>query len=348
VIKTIAVGVVTSLVAASAALGQSVLERSPNIQGVWGAERGEAVFVLAHRFEIMNGGDELFSVPTLTLAAGLPLGLTLGVDYTSFSEVVPDELTGNEAQYWLKRGFALPAGARAAILGVYKTAAESAEGAVDLRLVTRILDLYTEGRAHSRLFGRDDFGLSGTIGAGVHINRYLAITGDVGRVLTEDSIPGAWSAAVAVAIPGSPHTLSFHIANSGATTLQGVSREKTVGSKDTRRGFTFTVPLGNGSRWARIFRPAAVPPVSSSADVIRVTMQGSAFAPRETRVRVGQQVEWVNLDPVTHTVTADDLSWDSGRMEEGAIFTRTFTEPGRYSYFCQPHAGMVGVVVVEP
>jgi plastocyanin len=348
VIKSIAVGVVTSLVAASAASGQSVLERSPNVQGVWGVERGEAVFVLAHRFEVMNGGDELFSVPTLTLAAGLPLGLTLGVDYTSFSEVIPDKLTGNEAQYWLKRGFALPAGSRAAVLGGYNTAAESAEGAVDLRLATRLVDLYAEGRAHSRLYGRDDGGLSGAVGAGVHINRYLAITADVGRVLTEDSIPSAWSAAVAVAIPGSPHTLSFHIANSGATTLQGASREKTIGSKDTRRGFTFTVPLGNGSRWARIFRPAPVPPVSTAGDVVRVAMQGSAFAPRETHVRVGQLVEWVNMDPVAHTVTADDGSWDSGRMEEGAVFTRTFAEPGRYSYFCQPHAGMVGVVVVEP
>lgn len=311
-------------------------------------ERGEAVFLLAHRFEVLNGGDELFSVPTLTLAAGLPLGLTLGVDFTSFSEVVPEKITGNEAQYWLKKGFSLPAGAQGSVLGGYNSAAESAEGALDLRFGVSRFDLFAEGRAHSSLFGTGDFGASGTFGAALHLNRNLAITGDLGRVLTEDSVPAAWSAAIAVAIPGSPHTLSFQLSNSGATTLQGASREKTVGSKDIRHGFAFTVPLGNGSRWARIFRPTPVPPPTAGASAVRVSMQGSAFEPRETRVRVGQLVEWVNLDPVAHTVTADDRSWDSGRLEEGGVFSRAFALPGRYSYFCQPHPGMVGVVVVEP
>lgn len=347
-IRRIAWGVIASLLGGSTASAQSVLERSPNIQGVWGAERGEAVFVLAHRFEVLNGGDELFSVPTLTLAAGLPLRLTLGVDFTSFSEAIPDKVTGNEVQYWLKRGFVLPAGAQAALLGGYNTAAGSAEGALDLRWASSRLDLYAEGRGHSSLFGTGDAAASGAVGAALRINRYLALTGDVGRVLTEDSVPAAWSAAVAFAVPGSPHTMSFQLANSGATTLQGASREKTIGSKDVRHGFAFTVPLGNGARWARILRPAAVQPAPPAANSVRVSMPGSAFSPRETTVRAGQQVEWVNLDLVAHTVTAHDGSWDSGGMEEGAVFVRVFDQPGRYSYFCQPHPGMAGVVVVEP
>ena len=37
-----------------------------------------------------------------------PLGLTAGIDFTSYSEVVPDNVTGNERQLWLKRPFDLP------------------------------------------------------------------------------------------------------------------------------------------------------------------------------------------------------------------------------------------------
>jgi len=53
------------------------------------------------------------------------------------------------------------------------------------------------------------------------------------------------------------------------------------------------------------------------------------------------------MDPDAHTVTADDRSWDSGMLRDGQRYTRTFTTPGRYPYFCLPHPYMRGTVVVE-
>ncbi|MEX2582939.1 MAG: plastocyanin/azurin family copper-binding protein [Gemmatimonadota bacterium] len=326
---------------------QSVVERSPNVQGVWGLESGNLAFILAHRFEVLSGGDELFSVPTLTLAAGVPLGLTAGVDYTSFSEAIRGEITGNEAQFWLKRPLLL-GGMETAGLVAYNTAAGSFDAAADVRLPTARVDVFAEARAHSSLFGSGEFGASGTLGGAFRLNRYIAVTGDYGRVLTEDTVPGTWSAALALELPASPHTLSLQVANGGATTLHGVARRKTVGQTDVRYGFAFTVDLGNRTRWERLFRPAppvAAAPVSGGETVVLVE---STFDSAELTIQAGVAVEWVNLDPVAHSVAAEDGSWASGRLEAGERFRRVFTDPGRYEYRCGPHPGMRGTIVVLP
>jgi len=70
-----------------------------------------------------------------------------------------------------------------------------------------------------------------------------------------------------------------------------------------------------------------------------------------TRVAVGTTVEWRNDGRNKHTVTADDGSFDSGNMEPGAEFSRTFDKPGVYRYYCVYHGspggiGMAGMVVV--
>jgi plastocyanin len=58
-------------------------------------------------------------------------------------------------------------------------------------------------------------------------------------------------------------------------------------------------------------------------------------------------VEWKNDDPLAHTVTADDGSWDSGLIQPGATWRRTFDRPGTYPFHCTPHPFMKGVVVVR-
>lgn len=278
------IAVAAALVATAPLSAQSVLERSPNLQGTWGAGRSEAVFVLAHRFEFLSGGDELFSVPTLTLAYGLPLGITLGLDYTSFSEVVPENATGNETQYWLKRPLPLGAMGEAALQVAYNSAASSVDGALNLRVVTRRVQLFGEGRVFSDLYGTGDAAGGGGVGAALRLTEFLSVTGDLGKVLTEEGIPAAWSGAVALAIPASPHTLSLQVTNTGATTLQGASRKKTLGSSSVRYGFTFTVPFGGRGRWGRIFDPLrGEPPAEISVADARIRMRHVAPVPDQVR-----------------------------------------------------------------
>lgn len=92
--------------------------------------------------------------------------------------------------------------------------------------------------------------------------------------------------------------------------------------------------------------------------------QALKFAPAEITIAKGETVTWTNVSDVPHTVTADPAkandashvrlpdgaeTFDSGMIDPGGTFSRTFDVPGRYTYFCIPHeaAGMVGEIVVE-
>ena len=83
-----------------------------------------------------------------------------------------------------------------------------------------------------------------------------------------------------------------------------------------------------------------------------VSVIDNEFVPKELYIKAGQTVTWVNNGQTIHTVTADDNSFDSGNFATGAEYTHTFTQPGRYAYFCKLHGasggvGMAGVIVVD-
>jgi len=50
---------------------------------------------------------------------------------------------------------------------------------------------------------------------------------------------------------------------------------------------------------------------------------------------------------MTHTVTGDDNSFDSGNISAGSRFSRTFSVVGTYKYHCTIHPSMTGTVVVK-
>jgi plastocyanin len=76
-------------------------------------------------------------------------------------------------------------------------------------------------------------------------------------------------------------------------------------------------------------------------------IEGFAFAPPALTVQAGREITWENHDPAEHTVTAEDGSFDSGTMAQGATFTATLDDPGEYRYICALHPGMTGKVVVK-
>lgn len=63
-------------------------------------------------------------------------------------------------------------------------------------------------------------------------------------------------------------------------------------------------------------------------------------------IPVGTTVTWTNQDPIIHTVTAVDESFDSGFMREGETWSYTFEEPGEFEYLCTPHPWMRAKVIV--
>ena len=78
-----------------------------------------------------------------------------------------------------------------------------------------------------------------------------------------------------------------------------------------------------------------------------VAIAGFAFDPATVTIQVGDVVTWTNQDSVAHTATADDGSFDTGQLANGAFETVTFDTAGTFAYVCSIHAQMTGTIVVE-
>jgi plastocyanin len=345
--------------------GQSTLERSPNVEGLWAGRAGVLHFNFHHRFQITDPPlSKVLNSPTFLLAAGLPWNVTAGSRYTTNSQLVSGDV--NEWELFA-RWVPLRQERRAPLdVGIQLSHNGTAGGVDGELLVGRTagpLRLMLGGRAFSAFRGGDAAGAVVAAGA-LRLHRFVALAADVAEVLGEDGGETAWSGGLQLAIPYSPHYLSLHVTNVNAVTLQGA----TVGTVDRRWGFEFTVPL-TLSRYAgdRSAQPAAGAPVVPGETPVGATVDMDNrmnFLPDTVRIAVGESVVWRNGSDIVHTVTADPARaelpgsvrlppnarpFDSGDMRPGEEFTHVFLEPGEYRYFCVPHerAGMVGVVIVD-
>jgi|SRR5215210_673508 len=88
-------------------------------------------------------------------------------------------------------------------------------------------------------------------------------------------------------------------------------------------------------------------PALSAQDDMTVSIQDFSFSPSQITVAPGTTVTWVNKGPSPHTTTADDGSWDSGKLQQGEDFSFTFDKPGTYTYHCSIHPDMTASVKVS-
>ncbi len=157
----------------------------------------------------------------------------------------------------------------------------------------------------------------------------------------------AWSAALQIAIPLTPHTLSLQVANTATSTIQGSSR----GSDVRRYGFEFTVPITLARYFGKRPASAAAPNVPSEAGpsgrAVNSRMRNMQFEPRTLHLAAGTTVSWRNDDQVVHTVKAGDQSWESPPIEGGGAYRHTFAQPGTYEITCGPHPFMKQIVEVK-
>jgi plastocyanin len=341
---------------------QSLLDRPPNLSGNWVGNRGTLYFNFLHRFSASDAPvRKVSNVPTFTVSAGLGMRSMVGFHYATNSALAP--AYPNEWEFWARHQlFSQDNGGPVDLGGqvAYNLAAEGVDGEVSLARRFGGVRIVTAARVLSDAVeaGETRFALAG--GGTLRLNRYFALAGDVATLMNrEEGEEMAWSAGLHLAIPHTPHTLSLHAANTNAYTLQGLSR----GEDFVRYGFEFTIPL----TLARWFGPGAsgaphggaipAPPPGAPADatpsnvatgpVTRAGMRGMAFTPARIEIDKGGTVEWTNNDPLAHTVTAADGSFDSGMIQPGARWSRTFTESGTYDFNCTPHPFMKGVVIVR-
>jgi plastocyanin len=343
-------------------VAQTTLTRTPNIEGFWAPRTGVVQFNFNHRFHVTGPPlRKVLNTPTLVLATGLPGGAVVGTRYATNSLLVsarPNEweLFARWAPWREERG-------RPADVGV-QVAHNGPAGGVDGELLAGRTVGPVRAVAGARAFssfrgGGGEVAVVG--GVVVLLGRYVALAADaanlVGGAGTGEGTV-AWSGGLQVEIPYTPHSLSLHVSNANATTLQSA----TVGTPDWRWGFEFTVPLtlrrylGDGGP------PPRAPAVREGVTVEMDNLM--RFLPDTVRVQVGERVRWRNTSDIIHTVTADptraELSgsvrlpegapgFDSGDLRPGEEFVHVFQHAGEYVYFCVPHerAGMIGVVRVE-
>ena len=403
---------------------QSLLERPPNLSGNWVGNQGTVYFNFVHRFTATDAPQrKVNNFPTFLVAAGLPYRLLVGFNYATNSNLAPSY--PNEWEFFARHhllrqddGSPLDLAGQVA----YNIAAEGVDGEVSVARRLGAARLIGAARvlANPYVAGETRFALAG--GATLRLTRYLALAGDVARIMNEaqpvDPIAerldrAAWSAGLHLAIPYTPHTLSLQATNTNVGTLQGMSRGGDLG----RYGFEFTIPL-TLSRWfgrqaapapavveaprvdtvyvvrrdtvflaaaaqparadtaapvaarAAVPRPDSAPaaaarPAPAAATptparpaqqragpaqrpaVVTVVMRNTTFSPSRIQIRTGTTVVWRNDDQLIHTVTADNKSFDSGLIQPGRTYRRTFDRPGEYPYYCMPHPFMKGVVVVR-
>jgi plastocyanin len=92
---------------------------------------------------------------------------------------------------------------------------------------------------------------------------------------------------------------------------------------------------------------------TASAGEIAITALDDAFDPETVRIPVGIAVTWTNRGKSPHSITADDGTFDSGRLDPGERFSFMFDEERTYLYHCIYHGavggrGMAGVLAVGP
>ncbi len=78
----------------------------------------------------------------------------------------------------------------------------------------------------------------------------------------------------------------------------------------------------------------------------QATITDSEYKPNDITINVNEVVTWISDSDLEHTVTADDGSFDSGKMARGEAFANVFSRPGTYTYHCVVY-GFTGKITVE-
>jgi plastocyanin len=78
-----------------------------------------------------------------------------------------------------------------------------------------------------------------------------------------------------------------------------------------------------------------------------VAIKGMKFVPAEISVAAGDTVTFTNEDSAPHTATANDGSFDTGRLSKGQSATVTISAAGDFAYICKVHPSMKGKVAAK-
>ncbi len=88
-------------------------------------------------------------------------------------------------------------------------------------------------------------------------------------------------------------------------------------------------------------------PLSALAADHAVAIKDFKFEPATIDVAAGDTITFTNEDTAPHTATANDGSFDTGRLNKGDSATVTIGSAGTFDYICEFHPMMKGSVVAK-
>lgn len=311
----------TTVVAPAGA--QSLLERTPNIAGGWTGVPGTLQFNFIHRFTRGSPPTrKVVSSPTFLLAAGLPWHSLVGYNYSTNSDLAPRypnewEFFGRVAPF-SQEGFL---GADVGIQGGYNLAARSVDGELSAARWFGPVRVLGAARVFSDAFGLGQSKGAYAAGAVLKLGRFVALAGDYASVISRPAgYDNAWSAALQLAIPYTPHTFSLQATNTNTATLQGSSASR---GGQRRYGFEFTIPFTLSRyiphRQARPRADVTLAPVDSDAMAVDTAASAAAQQQMTARdsVRVDSTPARANVDSVARVAP------DTGRRVADSAKTRS-------------------------
>src|SRR5260370_2429825 len=279
---------------------QSLLYRSANLGGTWVVDPGVVQFNFVHRFYIVPGpGHVVVNDPTFTLATGIGSKVALGGQFATHSFLIKTGAgseSSSETQVLARwRAWGGPEGSEGlhvSLTPAYNLLAKSADGELGADWTSGPVTLEGAARVAAKPLGQSGARAAFGGGAVVRVNRYVAFSTDVGSFVSP-TVRAAWSAALHLLIPGSPHPFSLHLSNAATTTIQGNS----IGQSQRLYGFEFTIPL-HLKRFAPWFhgspKPAALGPAAAVAAEVR--MAADAFQTPSVTISAGDAGPRANHD----------------------------------------------------
>jgi plastocyanin len=77
-----------------------------------------------------------------------------------------------------------------------------------------------------------------------------------------------------------------------------------------------------------------------------IVIENIKFNPEEVTIHPGDMIIWTNKDILSHTVTEDKNSFNSGEIKPGASWKKKFRTPGKIFYKCLYHPLMKASLTV--
>ena len=89
-------------------------------------------------------------------------------------------------------------------------------------------------------------------------------------------------------------------------------------------------------------------PAAGAADQTVNALSSNVFSPADVSIAQGEKVTWNNVGGGTHNVRFDDGSFEMPADPSATAWSvqRTFDQVGDFTYYCEAHPGMTGIVRV--